>query len=81
MASGLPAVAFSVGGLVERIEHGESGLLVPQGNVEELATALESILQDGDRLHKMSIKARFTAEQQFDLSIVTAKYIKIYAGI
>ncbi len=76
MASGLPAVAFSVGGLVERIKHGENGLLVPCGDVEELAAALESILQDSELLRKMSIKARYTAEQQFDLAIVTANILK-----
>jgi len=81
MASGLPVVAFSAGGLVERIQHGKNGLLVPRGDIKGLAEAIESILQNTDRLSEMSIHARATAEQKFDLSIALTKYMNIYAQL
>lgn len=47
-ACGVPAVASDVPGLRDAVRHGETGLLVPHGNVEELARALLEVLQNHD---------------------------------
>lgn len=46
MASGLPVVATSVGGNLEVVENGISGLLVPSNDAEKMAEALNSIITD-----------------------------------
>ena len=43
---GKPVVAAAEGGLAETVAAGETGLLVPFGDVTALATALERLLQD-----------------------------------
>jgi glycosyltransferase involved in cell wall biosynthesis len=46
MCAALPVVATRSGGLAESVVHGETGFLVPKGNVPELADALVTILVD-----------------------------------
>ena len=46
MCSGLPVVASRCGGPAECVVHGETGLLVPVGDVPALAEALVTILRD-----------------------------------
>ena len=50
MACGTPVVGTRVGGLQKLIEDGESGLLVPAGDYQALAEAIETVLTD-PRLH------------------------------
>ncbi|HSL21364.1 MAG TPA: glycosyltransferase [Vicinamibacterales bacterium] len=44
MATGLPVVASSVGGLLDLIEHERNGLLVPPANPQALAEAIERLI-------------------------------------
>ena len=46
----------------EIIKDGETGLLVPKDNIEELANALMSLLSDPGRRQRMGWKARQRAE-------------------
>ncbi|CAB3677310.1 glycosyltransferase involved in cell wall biosynthesis [Achromobacter marplatensis] len=46
-ACGLPVVATSVGGVSEVVKHGETGLLVPYGDVDQLRDALDTLAADG----------------------------------
>jgi glycosyltransferase involved in cell wall biosynthesis len=48
-ASGVPVVAYAATGTVDAVEDGETGLLVPVGDVNALADACIKLLQD-DRL-------------------------------
>ena len=43
-ASGVPTVCYAVPGLMDSVNHGRSGLLVPAGDTAALAAAAESIL-------------------------------------
>jgi glycosyltransferase involved in cell wall biosynthesis len=46
MSSGRPVIAANSGGLGEVVVCGESGLLVPPGDVEALRAAMQSLLVD-----------------------------------
>lgn len=46
LAAERPVVASSVGGLRDLIQHGRTGLLVPPGDAEALASAIVSLLSD-----------------------------------
>ncbi len=46
MEWGLPILASSVGGIPEIVEDGQTGLLVPPGDVFALAGALKTMMSD-----------------------------------
>ncbi len=46
MASGLPVIASNIGGVPDLIRDGEEGLLVPAGEPEPLADAIDRVVRD-----------------------------------
>lgn len=67
MAFSLPVVASRVGGIVEVVEDGVTGILVPPSNPAELARACIEILSDGERGRKMGRAGRKRAKFIFDI--------------
>jgi len=61
-ACGTPTVASDAPGLRESVVDGETGLLVPHGDVGALADAIRSLIDDPDRRRVMGEKARRFAE-------------------
>lgn len=62
-ACGTPTVASDSPGLRESVLDGETGRLVPHGDVEALAGALEELLRDHETRARMGTKARHFAER------------------
>lgn len=59
MAAGLPVISFDCRwGPSEMIEHGRSGLLVPNGDVEALSEAIVKLCKDEARRNALSVEAR-----------------------
>jgi len=77
MQFGLPVVATNVGGIPDILQHGVNGLLVPPGNVPELAASLKQLLVDKAARLQMSYSVRERFMQQFTL----AKYYDGLTGI
>lgn len=65
MAHGRPVVAAAVGGLLDAVEHGVTGLLVPPRHPRGLRKALERLLADRDLRQRMGAEARARAEALF----------------
>jgi glycosyltransferase involved in cell wall biosynthesis len=65
MACGLPVVATAVGGTVEVVADGETGLLVPPGDPVAMAEALERLLADPARVEAVGRAGRARAEAHF----------------
>lgn len=66
MASGVPVVTTRIAGVPELVEDGQSGLLVPPGDVDALAAAITRLLDDGDLRDRMGAAGRTAVERQFD---------------
>lgn len=81
MGAGLPVVASTVGGIPEIVERGITGLLVPPGNANELATAMTHLLSDRDRSRDMGERARATAAQQFSIEAWIARLTSVYGEV
>ncbi len=60
MAQGKPVVATAVGGTPELVLDGETGLLVPPGDVDALADALADVLDDPERARRLGEAGRDT---------------------
>jgi glycosyltransferase involved in cell wall biosynthesis len=58
MAHGRPVVASAVGGLVDAVEDGVTGVLVPPRDVAALRAAIEALLADGARRAALGRAAR-----------------------
>jgi glycosyltransferase involved in cell wall biosynthesis len=78
MASGLPTVASSVGGIPEAIENNVSGLLVPPRDVDALVQALSALAGDEQLRAQIGRAARLRACQRFDLGQQVQKTEKLY---
>ena len=76
-----PVVATAVGGVPEIVEHDKSGLLVPQGDEQALASELTSILLDTERRVRMGSGARRHATEAFDLEGMRAATRALYASV
>ena len=63
MAHGRPVVASAVGGLRDLVVDGETGLLVPAGDVPALRDALERLLGDSELRRRLGRAARARARE------------------
>lgn len=68
MAHGRPVVGFDSGGVASAIEHEVTGLLVPRGDVQALAGALENLLRNPGRARAMGSAGRRHAESRLSPS-------------
>lgn len=78
---GLPQVAFDLPGLADQVIEGETGHLVPFGDVEAFAARLGEVLADPARARRMGLAARETVRQRFDPGAVLARWHGLIATI
>jgi glycosyltransferase involved in cell wall biosynthesis len=78
---GRPVVATRVGGLTEDIKDGKSGVLVPPGDENALATALEEMLADPERLAAMGEHARMLAETVYSWDAIARRTLDFYESL
>lgn len=79
MACETPVVASAVGGIVEVVEDGKTGLLVEPGRPDELAAALRRVLDDPARGRAMGRAGRRRVEERFSWASVAERTEQMYA--
>ncbi|MCS7008006.1 MAG: glycosyltransferase family 4 protein, partial [Thermoleophilia bacterium] len=78
MAYGRPVVASAVGGLLDAVEDGVTGLLVPPGEPDALREALERLLADRELRLRLGAAARERARERFSWERATRATIEAY---
>ena len=78
MSSGLPVVAYRVGGVPDVIDDGLSGTLVPVGDRIALREALAHYARDPATRHRIGEAARKCVEQRFGMRRVTELLVQAY---
>lgn len=73
-----PVIGTRVGGFLQIIEDGESGVLVPPGDGFGLATAIEGLLRDPARRTQIGLAARRRIITAFSAQRVAHAYLQIY---
>ncbi len=78
MAHGRPVVATAVGGLVDAIEDGVTGRLVPPADHAALRAAIEGLLADAELRARLGAAARRAARVRFSWQVATEATIRAY---
>ena len=79
MAAGKPVVATQVGGVAEVVKDNQTGLLVPAGNAELLAHALEVLALDPSRRRRLGAQAYEFVRDHHDFGRTVENYESLYA--
>jgi glycosyltransferase involved in cell wall biosynthesis len=79
--SGTPVVAFASGGLCDIVADGDTGHLVPPGDAEALAAALDRVLMLPDRGRTLGEAGRRRALERFAPEAVARRYAELYRQV
>jgi glycosyltransferase involved in cell wall biosynthesis len=78
MAAGLPVVASDVGGLRDLIAKGRTGVLVPPGNPEALAQALQALIDNPAGAEAIGRAGRSDVHQRYGFDRMIASFEDLY---
>ena len=78
MACETPVVASAVGGILEVVEDGVTGLLVPPARPDELAAALRRVLENPELGRRLGRAGRRRVEERFSWASVAERTERVY---
>jgi glycosyltransferase involved in cell wall biosynthesis len=81
MCFGCPSVSTHVGGIPEVIDHHETGHLVPFGDADGLARAVEDMIENPSRRQAMGRAAKIVAAERFSADVIVPQYESLYRRI
>jgi glycosyltransferase involved in cell wall biosynthesis len=76
-----PVVASDAGGLPEVVADGVTGFVVPKGDVDALASAIDRLLADADLRVRMGKEGRVRALERFDWDRSAVQFESLYRGV
>lgn len=77
-ACGLPVIAFDSGGVKYTIEEGKTGYLVPEKDIDAMASIIQKIHLSKDKFFQMSEAATLFAKNEFSLKKLNKTWAVIY---
>ncbi len=80
-AAGLPIVSTSTGGIPYIVQDGETGLLVPPGDVEGMARASLRLLTEPGLALRLARAARASCIAQFTWPAVQDEWVRVYRDL
>jgi glycosyltransferase involved in cell wall biosynthesis len=80
MAAGLPVVACAVEGLLNMVDEGETGMLVPPADPAALAAAIAQFAADPARASRVGAEARARATARYSFESMVANFEALYVG-
>jgi D-inositol-3-phosphate glycosyltransferase len=81
MACGVPVVATAVGGQIDSVVHGVTGVHVPPRDPPALAAAMRELLSDDERRAQLGREGRRRALRLYDYERVSAATREVYADV
>jgi len=81
MFHGHPVLATRAGGIPEVVVDGETGFLVPVGDIERFARWLDAIVEDPARYRPMGARGRERARALFSAERITGEYLDCYRQV
>jgi glycosyltransferase involved in cell wall biosynthesis len=77
-AVGVPAAAYSVGGVPEVVEHGQTGLLAESGDARGLAACVLDLLGSETSRAVMGRAASERCRSRFDIHTIATQYVELF---
>ena len=77
----LPVVSTWHSGIPEVVLDGQTGLLVPPGDIEALADRIRRLLRDPDLRRRLGDRGRAHIAEHFDMPVLTRRLEAIYREI
>ena len=81
LLAGSAAIGTTAGGIPETIRDGETGVLVPAGDVPALTAALLRMLTEPDFRRRTMLAGRAAAEAKFSPERAVAPFLELYADL
>jgi len=78
MACGVPVVGFRVGGIVDQVAEGSTGLLAESGDALGLSEVIHALLTNGELAERMGMESRTRIETCFNLGLLAERYAALY---
>ena len=78
MDAGIPVVASRLDGLIEVVDDGRTGILVPEGDAAALAAAMTATLARSDRGRALGEEGRRRVEREFRAAAMVARVESLY---
>jgi glycosyltransferase involved in cell wall biosynthesis len=78
---GLPLVSTDVGAIEEIVRNGETGLLVPPGDVVALTSALRRLAEDGELRRRLGAGAHRLTAREFDAATNARRIVDILLDV
>ena len=80
MLASTPVIASRTSGIPEAISHEEDGLLVEPGDVDDLALALERLMNSAELRERLGNAGRSRGEREFTIERMADEYERLYRG-
>ncbi|MFH0918593.1 MAG: lipopolysaccharide heptosyltransferase II, partial [Candidatus Omnitrophota bacterium] len=80
-ASGVPVVATKVGGVVDIIEDGKNGLLVPPADHKSMAEAIMRIFKDPQFARELAQNAYAKVKEKYNLELMVKNTLDVYREV
>ena len=77
-ACGIPSVAYQIDGVTDAVQDGNTGVLVPKGNVNALRDAMRLMVEDTGLRTRLAQGASERVKTVFSADAVTAAWINFY---
>jgi glycosyltransferase involved in cell wall biosynthesis len=81
MMAGKPVIASAAGGTVDLVEDGVTGRLVPAGDAQAVASAIDAFLRDPAAARAMGERARERALERYEIHETAAATARVYQEV
>jgi glycosyltransferase involved in cell wall biosynthesis len=81
LSYGKPVIASAAGGIVDVVRDGETGLLVPPGDVSALAGAIEALAADPERAAALGRQGQAHVAENFSWPVIIRRLAALYRSL